>query len=112
MRQQKLFSLALAASIFAISCNDSKKDSTTVTTDTVATAAVPVTDVAKYAATEGKSTTITVDKVPANVKTTFSTKYPKAQKVVWVEYQPVESDYLTMDSTYYYVHFNDNGTDY
>jgi len=73
---------------------------------------VPVTQVAQNAATDGRSTVITVDKVPANVKTTFTAKYPKAQKVVWVEYQPVESDYLTMDSTYYYVRFNDNGADY
>jgi len=113
MKKIPVLIASVALISFMSSCNTDKKETTEVTTDTMAMSApAPVTEVAKQSVTEGRSTTITVDRVPSNVSASFTTKYPKASNVQWVEYYPVESDYLVMDSTYYYVRFNDNGTDY
>ena len=113
MKNSMILALVAATGLFMGSCDDSKKETTAVTTDTaVAVTPAPVTDVARYALKEGTSTAVQVDKVPQPIRTTFTTKYPKAQKVVWMSYTPVESDNMSMDSTYYYVRFNDNGADY
>jgi hypothetical protein len=113
MKNSMILALVATTGLFMASCDDSKKETTAVTTDTaVATTPAPMTDVAQYALKEGTSTTVQVDKVPQPIRTTFTTKYPKAQKVVWMSYTPVESDNMSMDSTYYYVRFNDNGADY
>jgi len=113
MKKIGIFAFSVAAISIMSSCNSDKKETTSSTTDTLAMSApAPVTDVAKQSAIDGKSTTITVDRVPKDVSASFTTKYPKASNVVWVEYEPVESDYLVMDSTYYYVRFNNDGADY
>lgn len=99
---------ALAASLTIVSCNNQKKEETVVVQDT---ASMPVNDVAVKAMTEGTVKTITTEEVPDTIEYAFQTEYPKATSPVWVEYTPVESDELAMDNNYYYVKFNDRGTD-
>ena len=104
-----LFVFALFALGFLfIGCGDNKNETTVTATDSVA----PVTSVAKMAATEGRSVEITDRDVPDSVTITFKKKYSTAQKVVWMKYEPVESDELSMDDSYYYVRFNSDGADY
>ena len=101
----KIFLPAIAAmALLFSSCDNSKKE--TNTSD------VPVATVAKEAAKEGKSVTITTEEVPDTVRMLFSKKYPKATKTVWMKYEPVESDDLKMDDQYYYVTYYTDGADY
>ncbi len=97
-------------SIALLSCNDKSEKSTEVITDTVVT--TPVAAVAKQASTEGTSVKISTADVPDTIRTGFEKKYPKAQRVEWMSYQPVENDDLPMDDRYYYVRFNNSGADY
>lgn len=103
---QLTFTLAVGMMIF--SCNNEKKETTITQQDSV----VPVTTVAQHSASEGKSITIMDTDVPDSVSLIFKRKYPKAQKIVWMKYEPVESDELVMDDSYYYVRFNSDGLDY
>ena len=104
-----LFVPALLVSGFLFTgCGDNKNETTVTTTDSV----VPVTSVAKMAASEGRSIEITDRDVPDSVTLTFKRKYPSAQRIVWMKYEPVESDELSMDDSYYYVRFNSDGSDY
>jgi hypothetical protein len=113
MKKIQILAFIVATGAIMTSCDTEKKDTTTTTGDTVATTVTPPADqAAQYSNTDARTTTITVDKVPATVKTNFTAKYPKAQDIVWMEYLPAESDNLVMDDTYYYVRFNDNGADY
>ncbi|MDB5201122.1 MAG: hypothetical protein JWQ27_531 [Ferruginibacter sp.] len=111
MKIVKLLSLMAFAAVTATSCQDNKKEETTVATVTTPET-VPVATVAKTAATEGKSVSITTEQVPDSVRKSFTVKYPKAQKAVWMQYEPIESDDMKMDDQYYYVRFNNNGADY
>jgi hypothetical protein len=97
-------SAIVGATILFSSCDNSKKDNNDSN--------VPVATVAKEAATEGKSVTITTEEVPDTVRMLFSKKYPGATKVVWMKYEPVESDELKMDDQYYYVTYAADGADY
>jgi uncharacterized membrane protein YkoI len=104
---KKIFYPLLATSMFIMaSCDNNTKEEKVVVSD------VPVETVAKSAETEGKSWDITPDEVPDSVRTSFSTKYPKIANAKWVKYEPVESDDMEMDQTYYYVRYNNNGADY
>ncbi|HMJ47010.1 MAG TPA: PepSY-like domain-containing protein [Ferruginibacter sp.] len=108
MKHNLVFSLCFTVVFMATGCGDNKKETTVTTTDSAA----PVTTVAKMAVTEGKSIVITDKDVPDSVSLIFRKKYPTAQKVVWMKYEPVESDELVMDDSYYYVRFNSDGSDY
>ena len=99
---------ALSASITLISCNSEKKQEQVVTTTDTA---VSVKDVAVKPKTEGLKKTITTKEVPDTIEYAFKQKYPTAVSPVWVEYTPVETDELPMDNSYYYVTFQDRGTD-
>ncbi len=99
----------IAASITIIAaCNNDKKNNVTVETPSD----VPITTVIKTAETEGKTTVISTEAVPDSVRLSFTKKYPKADKVVWVKYEPVESDEVDMDDTYYHVRYYNDGADY
>lgn len=108
MKNTIQLSFILACSIMILSCNEEKKETTVTQQDST----TPVTTVAQQAASEGKSITIGNADVPDSVALTFKRKYPKAQKIVWMKYEPVESDELVMDDSYYYVRFNSDGSDY
>lgn len=101
--------LAVAASLTVISCNNEKKQDQVVTTTT--DTSISVKDVAIKSTIEGIKKTITTQEVPDTIKYAFKEKYPKAVSPVWVEYTPVETDALPMDNNYYYVTFQDRGTD-
>ncbi len=104
-----IYFFSVALSLTAMSCNDDKKkEEVTVVKEETTTA---VNDVAKKSRTEGTVKTITVEQVPDTIEYAFKTKYPKAISPVWVEYTPIESDELIMDRNYYYVTFNDRGSD-
>jgi Putative beta-lactamase-inhibitor-like, PepSY-like len=108
----KLFNLlpvVCMSAIFCISCNDEKKDGDTATATTTeeTTTSTVVTK-----AGEGKRTTITVDKVPAPVVTTFQTKAPKAAEVQWVSYDPVPADNWDLEKDYYFVTYRLNNVPY
>ena len=59
-----------------------------------------------------KSTVVMEADVPAPVKTTFTTKYPKVTKAEWLSYEPTDWDEWTVDKKYYFVKYNDRGTEY
>ncbi len=108
----KFYLLSAAILIAAVSCKDDKKETTTVMVqDTTAVTSVPVTQVATASMTEGKSVTVTTEKVPDSIEFSFKKKYPKILETQWFEYTPVESDEMPMDNTYYYANFKDNGDD-
>ena len=100
--------IAVAASFTIISCNNEKKQEQVVTTTDTS---ISVKDVAVKSMTEGRKKTITTQEVPDTIEYVFKEKYPKAVSPVWVEYTPVETDELPMDNSYYYVTFQDRGTD-
>lgn len=104
MKKIKTMFIALAG-LVVMSCNTEKKETTTVEPADMKV-------VAKEAATEGKSVTVDVKDVPEPVTVSFTKKYPKAQRVVYMQYEPVESDDLKLDEKYYYVHYNSDGADY
>ncbi|HSN61180.1 MAG TPA: PepSY-like domain-containing protein [Ferruginibacter sp.] len=105
----KIFFPVLAASLVLMaSCNNEKK----VESTTEVSSDVPITTVAKASETEGKTTVITTAEVPDTVRVSFTKKYPAIEKVEWVKYEPIASDDLDMDDTYYYVRYNNSGTDY
>jgi hypothetical protein len=111
MTIKNVIGIIAIGSIALLSCNDDKSDKTTeATTDTLVT--TPVVTVAKQASTEGTSVKITTADVPDTIRTGFEKKYPKAERVEWMSYQPVENDDLPMDDRYYYVRFNNAGADY
>ncbi len=98
----------VAVSITLISCNNEKKQELVVkTTDST----ISVKDVAVKSKTEGIKKNITTQEVPDTIENTFKEKYPKAISPVWVEYSPVETDELPTDNSYYYVTFQDRGSD-
>jgi hypothetical protein len=107
MKIKDLVCLLAIFSLAVTSCNSKKDESRTIDA-----AQTPVAEVAKQAVTEGTSVTVEAASVPEPIRTSFTTKYPKAQKVVWVSYTPVESDDLEMDDQYYYVRYNNDGADY
>ena len=106
----KKIKIALSALflIAAVSCNSEKKETTTVPLEEKTDVKV----VADQAKVEGKTVLINAANVPQPVNQSFSTKYPKAQRVEWMAYEPIESDELKMDEKYYYVRFNSDGSDY
>ncbi|MEO6405574.1 MAG: PepSY-like domain-containing protein, partial [Ferruginibacter sp.] len=104
MKKIKPMIVAFAV-LMVMSCNNEKKD-------TVATTSTDIKDVAKVAATDGKSVELTTADVPQPVSVSFSKKYPKAERVAWMQYEPIENDNMKMDEKYYYVHFNSDGNDY
>lgn len=112
MKLNQLTLIMALSSAALFSCNNDKSSETTTTADTVATVTTPVTTVADQAPTSGTATVITVDQVPEPVRTSFTTKYPKLEKVEWYTYTPAADDDLVMDDKYYYVRYNNNGADY
>ena len=115
MKLIKNIAIVAAAGLFAVGCNNQKdndtvlvKDSTTVV-KTDASAAIKTDD---FDMTKGKSTVVMEADVPAPVKTTFTTKYPKVTKAEWLSYEPTEWDEWTVDKKYYFVKYNDRGTEY
>ncbi len=115
MKLIKNIAIVAAAGLFAVGCNNQKdndtvlvKDSTTVV-KTDASAAIKTDD---FDMTEGKSTVVMEADVPAPVKTTFTTKYPKVTKAEWLSYEPTDWDEWTVDKKYYFVKYNDRGTEY
>ena len=105
----KFLSLLTAVGMLLLSCNNQKKETTTVSTDTVQ---VPITTIAKEAAKEGRSVAVKTEEVPDTIQLLFTKKYPKALKTSWMKYEPVETDDMKMDEQYYFVRFNNNGADY
>jgi uncharacterized membrane protein YkoI len=67
---------------------------------------------------KAKTSTVEANMVPANIQTSFSTKYPNATTVVWYRYVPGQvvpepgSWYQTMDASDYYTSFTWNDVDY
>jgi uncharacterized membrane protein YkoI len=102
-----LFPVLVASFAIMSSCNNNKNDKKDELPSNV-----PITTVVKTAETEGKSVEISTDQVPDYVRLSFTNKYPKADKVVWMKYEPVEADDMEMDDTYYYVRYNNIGADY
>jgi hypothetical protein len=100
--------LAVAAVFTLISCNNNKKDSQVVTT---ADTTISVKDMAAKSMIEGTKKTISTQEVPDTIEYAFKEKYPAAVSPVWVEYTPVDTDELAMDNSYYYVTFQDKGTE-
>lgn len=115
MKLFKNIAIVAAVGLFAVGCNNQKeneevivnKDTTVITND--APMAMEVTD---FDRTEGKSTPVMEADVPAPVKTTFTTKYPKVTTVEWLSYEPTDWDEWTVDKKYYFVKYNDRGTEY
>ncbi|MEO6584319.1 MAG: PepSY-like domain-containing protein [Ferruginibacter sp.] len=112
------FMIALVA-LSVIGCNNPDKENvTTSTTNTTSLATndtaviTPIKDVAAQARTEGNRTVVVYNDVPDTIRTSFTTKYPKIKKAEWYRYQPAVDDEMKMDEDYYYVRFNNNGTDY
>lgn len=104
----------LLTGVIAVSCNDNEKtkEATTTQDTTVTTTVASTTDTTvKVALTAPKTTVIEAAQVPEKVNKTFAAKYPKASKVEWMTYEPVEYDNLP-DPQYYYVRFNNDGVDY
>lgn len=111
---QKMTILAAAAFMTA-SCNNQKENETVVVNNdsTVLKKDVPVVlNTDDFDNTKGKSTVVLETEVPAPVKTTFTTKYPKVTKAEWLTYEPTDWDEWKVDKKYYYVKYNDNGTEY
>lgn len=65
-----------------------------------------------------KTASVEVSTVPANIRTSFDTKYPNASTVVWYRYTPGTTKaepgswYQTMDASDYYTSFTWNDMDY
>lgn len=113
MKLKHLAVVTALSSMAFIGCDSKDKNETEVTTaDTTQTEMADMATVANQASTEGTSVTITDADVPAEVKTTFTAKYPKVTTVNWMKYQPGANDDFEMDQTYYYVRFNNDGSDY
>ncbi len=121
MTQTKLLvaAFALAGAALFTSCKDAKDETTETTTATETTVGMDtmaVTDVSQEASlNDDGSVTVEATAVPDSVRTTFTTKYPKAEKIVWKRYTPNERNTdarLVRDREYYYVVYYDNGTDY
>ena len=112
MKLKQLMLTMAVSSVALFSCDTKKDTDSTTTTDTLATNTVPVTEVAQQANKEGTAVVVTTDQVPEPVRTSFTTKYPKIEKVEWYTYSPVEDDGLIMDDKYYYVRYNNDGADY
>ena len=103
--------VALPAIVF--SCNTAENKTTN--TDTIAVVEQTPTTVTPVVVNEGKTVVLNNDAVPTKVRTTFTTKYPKAEKVEWMTYEPVEYDNIKMGNpadTIYYVKYYDNGAEY
>ena len=110
MKIKHLAVLTALSTFTIIGCDNNKEDETTVTTtENQAENASMASE--NTTATTGTATITDAD-VPAEVKTTFTAKYPKAQSTTWTRYQPVADDGLDMNETYYYVRFNNDGSDY
>jgi hypothetical protein len=108
--------ISLALTVFTLilsSCNDENKekknDETVVSSTTEMKPSKPDTTVV-----------VTIIEPPAKAKETFVAKHPKATNVEWKKYnstEPVQIDWeLTkwpkLDTSYYTVHYIDNGYDY
>jgi hypothetical protein len=106
MKKIKTMFIAVAG-LVVMSCNTEKKETTTT-----AEPAADMKVVATEARTEGKSIEVTTKEVPEPVAVSFTKKYPKAERVVWMQYEPIETDDLKLDEKYYYVHYNSDGADY
>ena len=102
MKYKHLIPVAIIA-LGILSCNNKKKE---IVSD------VPIATVVKEAEKEGKSTRISSEQVPDSVLLLFNKRYPAATKVVWMKYEPVESDDLDMDDSYYYVTYYNSGGNY
>ncbi|MEO7462957.1 MAG: PepSY-like domain-containing protein [Ferruginibacter sp.] len=116
---KKLTSAFMLVAGLALSSCDNNKTETSETTATMENTAATDTmvtpsmdNVANVSATEGKSTTMNTADLPAPVSTTFTKKYPKAERVVWMQYEPIEYDNMAMDRQYYYVKYYTDGSDY
>ncbi len=107
MKVRNLLTVLSISSLAIFSCKSKTTDTTTTKPEET-----PVAVVAEQARTEGKSVTVVAADVPEPIRTSFTTKYPKAERVEWVSYTPVESDELEMDDQYYYVRYNNDGADY
>lgn len=111
MKLKNIFGLLAVSSIALFSCNDEKKDTTTTTLEE--TTPPVATDTVVKTTKTASMVVVTDAEVPAPIKTTFTKKYPKAEKIEWTRYVPVEEDYYFIpDTTYYYVRYNANGSDY
>lgn len=102
--------LLIAASV-GVGCNDEKKDTAVTTTDTVTTTTPAPTTTVRYAG-DGNRTVITKAETPPVVVTSFETKYPKAQKVEWVRYDPIPEDNWNIEKDYYYITYEVDGVPY
>lgn len=94
MNFKRLLPLIVIAPAFLMSCGESSTEPKPITDEK--------TVVVKKAG-EGEKIEIDVQTVPAPVKTTFGTKYAKANEVKWVSYKPVTADNWEMEKDYYYV---------
>lgn len=116
MKLFKNIVIIAAAGLFAVSCNNQKNDEeVVVTTDssTIVQSDAPVAmDVNDFDRTDGISKPVMEADVPAPVKTTFTAKYPKVTKAEWLSYEPSDWDEWTVDRKYYFVKYNDQGTEY
>ena len=105
-----LIMAAIPAVMF--SCNTAENKTTD--SDPIAVMETPVTT-APVVVNEGKTVVISNNAVPSKVQTTFANKYPKAERVEWMTYEPVEYDNIIMTGTtdtIYYVKYYDNGSEY
>ncbi len=116
MKLLKNIAIITVAGLLAVGCNDQKDNNEVVvstdTTKVVTTDAPMAMDVNDFDRTEGKSTPVQEVDVPAPVKTTFTTKYPKVTKAEWLSYEPSDWDEWTVDRKYYFVKYDDMGTEY
>lgn len=107
MKVKQFLCISAIGSVLIFSCNQKKADTTVTTPEET-----PVAVVAKQAVTEGTTVALTSENVPEPVRNSFSVKYPKASRVEWMSYTPVEYDEMPMDDRYYYVRYNNDGSDY
>jgi hypothetical protein len=113
----KLGNCILAIGTFAIiaSCKNAG-DKTESTNDSTATPNTTTTNT--YSNTTSHNAKV-ASNVPANLKTTFASKYPSASNVNWYYYEPstipIEwewSGWPSLDTSDYVANFNTNGSDY
>jgi uncharacterized membrane protein YkoI len=107
MGMKMLFPVLVVSIALMSNCNNDKKDKKYEMPSNI-----PIVTVVKTAEIEGKSVEISTGQVPDSVRLSFTSKNPKADKVVWMKYEPVEADDVKMDDTYYYVRYNNSGADY
>lgn len=110
MKKIKFLSLAATAA-FLFSCTTAENK--VQHEDTLAVVEAPATPVVTN--TGNNTVVISETAVPTNVKTTFTTKNPKAERVEWMTYTPVEYDNIKMRNptdTIYYVKYYTGGTEY